>query len=318
MVAIMAIDTAIHAERDAGSTSMATPSLRTPTVLDAICGLGTIYGPSAGLNLFVSASISTLVRQALGIRPSCAVERRFRLVAGFGVGMLAAYLLAVRPWLRHWGATDDERERTLPGDDLVPDPAINSTWAVTIDAPAEEVWPWLAQIGQDRGGFYSYAWLENLAGCELRNADRIHPEWQQRAVGEIVPLHPTFGLPLAQFEPGRALVLDGWGPFVVEPIDDHRTRLISRSRVPKGWAALSYALLLEIPHFVMQRKMLLGIKERAERARRAHEVGEAPPPTPETWRARTSVPTRSGRLTIGMAPDPADTDVEMTEPVSTG
>ena len=128
------------------------------------------------------------------------------------------------------------------------------------------MWPWLAQIGQDRGGFYSYEWLENLAGCRMRNADRIHPEWQHRAVGESVLLHPAFGLEVARFEPNRALVLDGWGSFVLEPIDDRRTRLISRSRVPRGWAALTYALLLEIPHFVMQRKMLLGIKERAERA----------------------------------------------------
>jgi hypothetical protein len=310
----MAINTAMQAERDAATTSTATPSLRKPTMWDAIRGLGTIYGPSAVLNLFVSASIATLVRQALGIRPSCAVERRLRLVAGFGVGTSAAYLLAVRPWLRRWGSTDNERERTLPGDELVPDPAIDSTWAVTIDAPAEEVWPWLAQIGQDRGGFYSYAWLENLAGCELRNADQIHPEWQKRAVGEVVPLHPTFGLPLAQFEPGRALVLEGWGPFVVEPIDDDRARLISRSRVPKGWAALSYALLLEIPHFVMQRKMLLGIKERAERARRARLI---PVDTGGVAAGTSDLPT-SGRLTIGASPDPGNTGAETAAALSTG
>jgi hypothetical protein len=231
--------------------------------------------------------------------------------------MAAAYLLAIRPWLRRWGATDDELERTLPGDELVPDPAIGSTWSVTIDAPAEEVWPWLAQIGQDRGGFYSYEWLENLAGCGLRNADRIHPEWQQRAVGEVVPLHPTGGLPLAHFEPGRALVLEGWGSFVVEPIDGQRTRLVSRSRAPKGWAAISYALLLEIPHFVMQRKMLLGIKERAERAWHDRVAGDPSSPTPLASHAGTSVTSASGRLTIAPAPDPADTRPESAEPAST-
>jgi hypothetical protein len=99
----------------------------------------------------------------------------------------------------------------------------------------------------------------------MHNADRIHPEWQHREVGELVRLHPAIGLRVAEFEPNHALVLDGWGSFVVEPIDDCHSRLISRSRVPRGWAALSYALLLEIPHFVMQRKMLLGIKQRAER-----------------------------------------------------
>ena len=309
----MTIDAAAQTERDARTTSAATPSLRKPTAVDAIRGLGTVYGPSVLLDLLVAASVGTLVRQALGSRSGCAAERLFRPIAGLGVGMAVAYLFAIRPWLRRWGATDDEMERTLPGDELVPDPAIDSTWSVTIDAPADEVWPWLAQIGQDRGGFYSYEWLENLGGCQLRNADRIHPEWQQRAVGEIVPLHPTFGLPLAHFEPGRALVLEGWGPFVIEPIDEHRTRLISRSQVPKGWAAISYSLLLEIPHFVMQRKMLLGIKERAERFHHALDEGDPLPPAPDLLYEGTHDPSTSGRLTIGNDPDPADTGRETTE-----
>jgi hypothetical protein len=146
----------------------------------------------------------------------------------------------------------------------------------------ERWWRCMAVARADRpgrGGFYSYEWLENLAGCNLRNADRIHPEWQQRTVGEIVPLHPTCGLPLAHFGPGRALVLGGWGSFVVEPIDEKSTRLISRSRVTKGWGAVSYSLLLEIPHFVMQRKMLLGIKDRAEQGRYARDEGNLSRPT---------------------------------------
>jgi hypothetical protein len=317
-VAIMTIDTAARVERDVATTHVAMPSLRKPTTVDAIRGFGTIYGPSVALDLFVAASVGTLVRRALGIRSGCAAERRFRPIAGLGAGMAATYLFAIRPWLRRWGATDDDMARILPGDELVPDPAIVSTWSVTIDAPAEDVWPWLAQIGQDRGGFYSYEWLENLAGCGLRNADRIHPEWQQRTVGEIVPLHPTFGLPLARFEPGRALVLEGWGPFVVEPIDGRRTRLISRSRVPKGWAAISYALLLEIPHFVMQRKMLLGIKERAERARHDRVAGDPSPPPPVTSLEGAPVPSTAGRLTIAPAPGPTDTRPEAAEPASTG
>jgi len=80
--------------------------------------------------------------------------------------------------------------------------------AVQIAAPAHVVWPWIAQIGQDRGGFYSYTWLENLAGCRMHNADRIHPEWQQRAAGETVLLHPASGLKVMRFEPGSALVLE--------------------------------------------------------------------------------------------------------------
>src|SRR5947209_19113016 len=91
--------------------------------------------------------------------------------------------------MMHWGATDEERLKRVPCDELVPDPITTSTRAITVNTPVEVVWPWLAQIGQDRGGFYSYDWLENLAGCKMDNADRIHPEWQQRAIGEVVKLH---------------------------------------------------------------------------------------------------------------------------------
>ena len=92
------------------------------------------------------------------------------------------------------------------------------------------MWPWLAQIGQDRGGFYSYESLENLAGCHMRNADEIHPEWQERRPGEIVYLHPRSGLRVARFEPGRVLALENWGAFVLEPPGRDCTRLIARGR----------------------------------------------------------------------------------------
>ena len=186
------------------------------------------------------------------------------------VPALAVLALAVlhaavaRPWLRSWGSTRSERERSLPGDQLSPAPKHNSTRAVTIEAPPEQVWPWLAQLGADRGGFYSYEWLENLAGCRLKNADRIHPEWQQRQVGDDVPLHPLNGLRLTVFEPGRAYGLEGWGVWVLEPEPPGRTRLLARGHGSRGAAQLAYAALLEIPHFLMERKMLLGIKARAE------------------------------------------------------
>jgi hypothetical protein len=139
---------------------------------------------------------------------------------------------------------------------------------VAIDAPVEKVWPWLAQLGQDRAGFYSYEWLENLAGCKMKNADRIHPEWQHRELGGTVHLHPAGGLRVNVFEPGRALGLEGWGTFTLVPVGAEGTRLIARGGVPPGAAAASYAALMEIPHFLMERRMLLGIKERAERSRR--------------------------------------------------
>ena len=122
------------------------------------------------------------------------------------------------------------------------------------------------RLGKDRGGFYSYEWLENLAGCKMRNADRIHPEWQQRALGETVKLHWATGNKVASFEPKRAIVLEGWGAFVVEPLDNQRTRVILRSRTARAWSALYQVLLIELPHFIMERKMLLGLKKRAEHA----------------------------------------------------
>jgi hypothetical protein len=100
----------------------------------------------------------------------------------------------------------------------------------------------------------------------MRNADRIHPEWQRRTVGETVPLHWATGLRLARFEPPRVLALATWGTFVVEPIDATHTRLLARSRTARGGGALLYRLLMELPHFIMERRMLLGIKQRSEQA----------------------------------------------------
>src|SRR4030095_7650882 len=149
-----------------------------------------------------------------------------------------------------WGASPAEARDPLPGDELIPYDPIESTNAVTVDAPVEEVWPWLAQLGQDRGGFYSYEWLENLAGGRMQNADRIHPEWQHREIGETVFLHPANGLKLVKFEPNRALALEDWGALVVEPLDAAHPRLIARNRRRRGLASVAYACLLEIPHFI--------------------------------------------------------------------
>ena len=158
-------------------------------------------------------------------------------VSAAGAGALAAYVLAVRPWHVRWGATDVEVKERLPGDELVEHPNVEATHAITIDAPAEEVWPWLVQIGQDKGGFYSYAWLENLVGCRLRNADRILPEFQQLKAGDTVRLHPQAPpLPVLICEPPRTLVLGNnmeypgtWG-FYLKESDGGGTRLIVRGR----------------------------------------------------------------------------------------
>ncbi len=155
----------------------------------------------------------------------------------------------------------------MTGDEIVPDPVLQHTRAVAIAAPADEVWPWLAQIGQDRAGFYSYTWLENLVGCQMRNADRIHPEWQERVRGDTLLLHPKAGYEIVALEPGRALALEPGWYFAVEPDGPHASRLIARWRCPKGPLNTPFGLLFELPHFIMERKMLLGIKRRAEAAR---------------------------------------------------
>jgi len=240
------------------------------SVLDAVQAFGVMAGPSALFDLFLVGSVIATVRGAL-TRPRTRVASLLRPFVALGTALAVAYPAVIRPWMMRWGATDEERRKLLPGDELVPDPITSSTRAITVDAPVEAVWPWLAQIGQDRGGFYSYEWLENLAGCKMYNADRIHPEWQQREIGEVVKLHwaatGKLAAPfkVASFEPNRAMVLEGGWAFVVEPLDDWRTRVILRGHKARDWPAVYDVLLIELPHFLMERKMLLGIKERAER-----------------------------------------------------
>jgi hypothetical protein len=200
------------------------------------------------------------------------------VVAAFLLGL--AYALALRPWLLHWGATSAEGAKALPGDALVPEANSSATRALTISAPPERVWPWIAQIGQGRGGLYSYAWLENLLGCQIVNAEKIHPEWQNVKLGDGVRLHPKMpALPVAIVERNRALVLGGegipeyrippasWG-FILEPVPGNNTRLLVRwrSRTPDTFYDLFFnKYLLEPIHFTMERKMMLGIRDRAER-----------------------------------------------------
>lgn len=167
-------------------------------------------------------------------------------------------------------------------DDVVPGARYRMDHAITIVAPADSVWPWLAQLGQDRGGFYSYDWLERALGDDIRNADRIHPEWQERRVGDLLRaaqpdylggrLGRDLGWRIVQWAPPRAMVLEWWGAFVVRPRPDGTTRLHIRLR---GAGRPSFAgvvvgpvnlLVFEPAHFIMERGMLRGIKARAERS----------------------------------------------------
>ncbi len=197
----------------------------------------------------------------------------------------AARILATlfTPMLRtrrlRWGATDAEVSMRLPGDDFVTKPIWSYTYAVTVHAPAAAVWRWVVQMGYGRGGLYSYQGLENLTGSDMRNADEIVPEWQHLSVGDPIRIDARVPpLTVALIEPGRALVLGGkatapnlpdhtWGFYLV-PVDALTTRLISRSRtsyLPTTGNKLAWGpLLMEPIGFVMERKMLLGIKRRAE------------------------------------------------------
>jgi hypothetical protein len=192
-------------------------------------------------------------------------------------GTIAALALFGRSRLLRWGATDAEIVAAQPGDDLIGDANVTATRAITIRRSPDVVWPWVAQLGQGRGGFYSYDFLENLVGCDIHSADRVVSEWQQVEVGDEVRLAPTAGLKVAILEPGRALVLQGSLPiarrppfdstwaFVLCEQPDGTTRLLSRERYGyRRWWAPFVVEPTQAISFVMSRKMLLGIRDRAE------------------------------------------------------
>jgi hypothetical protein len=199
---------------------------------------------------------------------------RLRWVLMILAAIWGVYFGGLHPWLMNWGATPAEQLMALPGDQLLPDVPHRFTRAITVRAPASEVWRWVVQIGQDRAGFYSNTWLENLTGANIHNADAIHPEWQQRTIGDHVLLArpDLLGGLFAQvaqtrivaLEPGR-LITDVPGRFVLQPIDGETTRLLLRESVPTRFVGRAInALMWDPMHFVMQQRMLRGIKERAE------------------------------------------------------
>jgi len=200
------------------------------------------------------------------------VKKLFRIL-GLWVFLIilgeVVWVFFISPWAAGFGTTRDERDRTLPGDHFVPNPIGQSTHALTINAPPEEVWRWLVQIGQDRGGFYSLTFLENLVGADIHNSTEIRPKWQELKVGDIVRLSPPgkgdLTCPVLAVEPPRFLYLKGWGAFVLEPFGSGGTRFFIRGRSEAGsmpWVAMK--LFLEPIHFIMQRRMMLGIREVAE------------------------------------------------------
>ncbi len=204
-----------------------------------------------------------------------------------------AYWLALRPWHLRWGATDAEFARRWPGDELVVDPSTRAVRAVAVYAPAADVWPWIVQVGRERGGFYSYTWLENLIGADIRNVDQLIPGLPARRAGDTVWMGPRdrfrgmARMIVAKVDPSRAMVLvpptesvlregtaEGVWSFILEPASDHTARLVMLSLAAK--ARIVDLVFWEPAHFVMERKMMLTIKRLAE-TRRVDKPSHDPP-----------------------------------------
>ena len=207
---------------------------------------------------------------------------RRRSVAGATfAAVVLGYALLARPWHLRWGAVPEEVSAALPGDDVIPSPNLMATRAISIGAAVDDVWPWIVQMGQGRGGLYSYDAIENLVGCDIHSADRIVSEWQDMAVGDEFRLHPDVALQVVLVEPGRALVVRGavemgqaaptppydftWA-FVVGERPDAATRLLVRERYRyTRWWAPALVEPVELVSFMMSQKMLRGIRDRVER-----------------------------------------------------
>lgn len=197
------------------------------------------------------------------------------VLALVAVGVLAgAWLSFGRAWSLRWGTVEDEATRGMRGDDLVAAPRHVSTRAITVRARADEIWPWLAQMGKGRGGLYSIDWLDRLLGIlDAPSAERVLPEWQDLKAGDVIPIGGSAGWPVFAVESERALVLrieeggvlvtQSWGLF---PIDAETTRLVVRIRAaaPPGWRTSALVAALEPQEFVMTRAQLRGIRRRAE------------------------------------------------------
>jgi hypothetical protein len=237
-------------------------------------------------HLMQSAQLRNLAARAEGRLPRDGWNDVMQGVGGAAI-MTAAFLT---PFLRgarsHWGLDGETAAKTCPGDEVIAKPRWTWTHGVEVKAPAREVWPWLAQIGADRGGFYSYQWLENIAGCDLRNADVVHPEWEVRNGDQLI-LHPKMPpLPVLEVARGHHFLahaplderaraqgkpwVEATWLFLVEPLDARRCRVISRYRMNGSDDVATRVqfgpTFIEPVGFAMDRRMLIGIKERAERA----------------------------------------------------
>ena len=229
------------------------------------------------------------------LRTTPVTRRRIDRIVPVAAAMILTYIAIVvlfRPWFIRWGASDSDVVRRLPYDELQSEPAFQETRAITIRASTGAVWPWLAQVGQNRAGFYSYDFLERLVGFGVHNVYRIVPEWQQLAVGDLVRaappnyfggiFGPKFGWRVAVSDPDHELVLVSpvfnW-TFFLEPVDQQTTRLVLRLRAdasprPRNYFMVATEVLVLGPaHFIMERRMMLTLQRLAEAAARQGEGG---------------------------------------------
>jgi len=194
-----------------------------------------------------------------------------RWVLGVTAIAVVAYARWGRSWQLTWGATPEEVARALPGDELVPRPMFNATRAITIAAPPEQIWPWLVQAGVTRAGWYSYDLLDNLG---RPSAQRIIPELQHLAPGDVVPMSPDGkqGMDVLSLEAPTSMVWSSpaetsW-TWQLDPRSDGTTRLITRirSRMTARPRSIAFYVVVEIADIWMMRRMLLNLRDRAERS----------------------------------------------------
>jgi hypothetical protein len=228
--------------------------------------------------------------------------KRVLMLLGVLTGLVVLFvvtLIWLTPWMDRWGATESDIEASFPGDELVPEPSSFTNRAITIYASPDQIYPWLVQLGAGKGGWYSYDWFEtNILRCPIVNADRIHPEWQDLQVGDDVRMCPgEFGPPpfqVVQIVPNQAIVLghqengewvDLW-QFVLAPQADGSTRLVQRTRTMMAGGLWS---IIHPGVFIMERGMILGIKQRAEAGQLIDWASSTP--TPEIFNPLNPSPT---------------------------
>lgn len=227
-------------------------------------------------------------------RPGRQIGRLPKLIAAGTV--TAVYWFPVRRWFSRWGTTPAESARAMAGDALIGNPTNTGTAAITVNAPPEDIWPWLVQMGTGRGGLYSYDWLDRLFGfIDRPSATRILPEFQQLAVGDKIPWGRD-ELTVSFLEPVRALALsmDAHGmewvwQFGLYPLDDQCTRLVTRGtertpNTPLWWLGMR---IMEPAAFIMTRRFMLGVKQRAEALRASSPSRDCPASCRPTGRRGT-------------------------------